>query len=298
MGDYVSGDWLGAITSIPFNVVASGQRQREIENAEEFQREQIQLQKDFAQNSIQWKIADARKAGINPYYALGAQGMSYTPLVDTTPSQSDLTYSMGQSVANSIQTAAGAMAEARALKVQEKLADSQVRSAELDNKLKELQILSQARELEQPSFDYSVANVADARGRRDFGFKNQALEELYSEADGYYGMLRQLMLSADMYHYADKYRQKYAPDWKLGYNEALGKPYLTQNEKDIGTQPILSQRFVRQVNHLLREGAKLGLDKTTTLIEVYNQSKKYGFKESFNDFVNALTGGRLRSQTK
>lgn len=288
MGEYVSGDWLGALTAIPFNVVASQQRQREIENAEAFQREQIDLQKQFAQNSIQWKVADAQKAGINPYYALGSPAMSYTPLVDTTPSMSDFTQSMGQSVANLGQSISGAMAQARALKVQERLADSQVKSSELDNKLKELEILSRARELEQPSFDYSVANVADARGRRDFGFKNQALEELYSEAEGYYGMLRQLMLSADMYHYAGAYQKKYAPDWKLGYNEAIGKPYLTQNDKDLGTQPILSQRFIRQVNYLLREGAKLGLDKTTTLLEVYNESKKFGYGKGFDIFVDSI----------
>lgn len=34
------------------------------------------LQRDFAQNAVQWKVQDALKAGIHPLYALGAPTMS------------------------------------------------------------------------------------------------------------------------------------------------------------------------------------------------------------------------------
>ena len=40
----------------------------------------IALQKEFAQSGIQWKVADARKAGIHPIYALGANTHSYSPV--------------------------------------------------------------------------------------------------------------------------------------------------------------------------------------------------------------------------
>lgn len=36
-------------------------------------------QREFAQNGIQWKVADAVKAGVNPIYALGAQTTSFSP---------------------------------------------------------------------------------------------------------------------------------------------------------------------------------------------------------------------------
>ncbi|UOF79225.1 minor capsid protein [Microviridae sp.] len=42
--------------------------------------ENIALQKKFAQNGIQWKVADAKKAGIHPLYALGAQTHSFAPV--------------------------------------------------------------------------------------------------------------------------------------------------------------------------------------------------------------------------
>lgn len=36
-------------------------------------------QKEFAQQGIKWRVNDARRAGIHPLYALGAQTSSYTP---------------------------------------------------------------------------------------------------------------------------------------------------------------------------------------------------------------------------
>lgn len=38
-----------------------------------------QLQMDTLQNQIQWRVADAKRAGIHPMAALGFTGMSYTP---------------------------------------------------------------------------------------------------------------------------------------------------------------------------------------------------------------------------
>lgn len=37
------------------------------------------MQKEFAQSGIQWKVEDAKKAGIHPLAALGAQTISYSP---------------------------------------------------------------------------------------------------------------------------------------------------------------------------------------------------------------------------
>lgn len=39
----------------------------------------LKYQKKFAQKGIQWKMKDAKKAGINPLAALGAQTMSFAP---------------------------------------------------------------------------------------------------------------------------------------------------------------------------------------------------------------------------
>lgn len=43
------------------------------------QKDNVKLQKEFAQSGIQWKVEDAKKAGIHPLYALGAQTNSFAP---------------------------------------------------------------------------------------------------------------------------------------------------------------------------------------------------------------------------
>lgn len=40
----------------------------------------INYQREFAQNAIQWRVADAKAAGIHPLYAIGAPQMSVSPM--------------------------------------------------------------------------------------------------------------------------------------------------------------------------------------------------------------------------
>ncbi len=48
-------------------------------NQNKLAQRQEDLQREFAQNSIQWRVNDAKKAGIHPVAALGSQGISYNP---------------------------------------------------------------------------------------------------------------------------------------------------------------------------------------------------------------------------
>lgn len=42
--------------------------------------EQLKFQREFAKSGIQWRVEDAKKAGLHPLYALGAQGLpQYSP---------------------------------------------------------------------------------------------------------------------------------------------------------------------------------------------------------------------------
>lgn len=50
--------------------------QRSAENAAA----QMKMQEEFAKNSVQWRVNDAKAAGIHPLYALGHQGVSYSPV--------------------------------------------------------------------------------------------------------------------------------------------------------------------------------------------------------------------------
>lgn len=55
--------------------------QEDANAAQQYQAERnMQLQKDFAQQGIRWKVDDARAAGVHPLYALGANTVSYSPV--------------------------------------------------------------------------------------------------------------------------------------------------------------------------------------------------------------------------
>lgn len=62
------------------------------------------LQREFAKQGIQWKVADAKKAGIHPLYALGAQTHSFTPTAVGDSMLPDAISRMGQSVGRAYET--------------------------------------------------------------------------------------------------------------------------------------------------------------------------------------------------
>lgn len=66
------GALIGAGTSILGGILGN-------KSANKAQKQEYQRQKEFAQNGIQWKVADAKKAGIAPLAALGGSSVSYSP---------------------------------------------------------------------------------------------------------------------------------------------------------------------------------------------------------------------------
>lgn len=55
------------------------------DSAEDNAARQAALQKQFAKEGIQWKVEDAKKAGVHPLYALGASTHSYSPVSISDP---------------------------------------------------------------------------------------------------------------------------------------------------------------------------------------------------------------------
>lgn len=65
-----------------------------------------QWQKDFAQNSIKWKVKDGQKVGLSPLASIGAQGTYYQPTgigVNTSGAAMDGIKSLGQQIAHKFQ---------------------------------------------------------------------------------------------------------------------------------------------------------------------------------------------------
>lgn len=71
-------------------------------SAEKANKENAANQKEFAQNSVQWRVADAQKAGVSPLFALGMSPMSYAPSSVGDTSMSSALSNMGQNIGRAV----------------------------------------------------------------------------------------------------------------------------------------------------------------------------------------------------
>lgn len=74
------GDLIKAGTSIFGGIMGSNSTASANRWAAHEARLNREMQYEFAQNGIQWRAEDARKAGIHPIYALGSAGASFSPV--------------------------------------------------------------------------------------------------------------------------------------------------------------------------------------------------------------------------
>lgn len=121
-----------------------------------------EAQKEFAQNSIQWRVQDAKNAGINPYAAIGGQTAGYTP--QDTSYQTN--YQAGVSRAmNDISEAMGQLnLAAVAEDVKGKKLDNDKKAVELVNKAFEANLGNTSATMKQPWFKTATNPVKEVDG--------------------------------------------------------------------------------------------------------------------------------------
>lgn len=112
--------------------------------ARDQQKRQEKLQREFAQNSIQWRAKDAERAGVSKLVGLGAPTMSYNPV------------STGDGGLAQAGQDFGRAAEAYATPVQKQgalsteLARTQLEGLKIDNDIKRAELLSKVTVRNQP----------------------------------------------------------------------------------------------------------------------------------------------------
>lgn len=108
------------------------------------------MQKQFAQEGIRWKVADAKEAGIHPLYALGANTVSFSPVSISGGSPSNWSETLG-SMGQDISRAVGATRTEgeRMSSAQEMLHRTQIEGAQLDNDIKKTELASRVQKLTQ-----------------------------------------------------------------------------------------------------------------------------------------------------
>lgn len=181
-------DWLPVIGDVVqgvFGMSAADQQARSISDTNDMQRQiardNIAMQKEFAQQGIKWKVEDAKNAGIHPLFGLGAQTHSFSPVsVGSTPDfgsadKMNVLGKMGQNISRSI--AATQNKQERELQALQ-LATAK---ADLDGKVIENQIrASQLQKLNQvgPSLPTVSDNFIPGQGQAKI--VEQPLRRTYS----------------------------------------------------------------------------------------------------------------------
>lgn len=140
--------WLPAIAA----GLGAGQAVGKQEEARDVRSSNENLQREFATMGIQWKVEDAKKAGIHPLAALGAQTHSYQPAT-VGDSGVDL-LEMGQNISRAVQAGT----------VPSQLEELSLERAGLENELLRTQI-QQARNPQLPSLGggYDVPGAGDVK---------------------------------------------------------------------------------------------------------------------------------------
>jgi len=107
---------------------------------------QMDMQKEFAQEGVQWKVADAKAAGVHPMAALGMQPFNYSPVMAGTPDFGAALGDMGANIDRAVMV--NKTAPQRASIAGTALA---LERGKLENDLLKLQKLKVARELSPPA---------------------------------------------------------------------------------------------------------------------------------------------------
>lgn len=72
------------------------------DKANDMARNQFAYQRELNKNQIQWRVADAVKAGIHPLYALGPTGASFSPVSGGTSDAGEYISRAGQDISRSV----------------------------------------------------------------------------------------------------------------------------------------------------------------------------------------------------
>lgn len=133
----------GAVISAAGSLLGGALSSRSASNTADDQmaltRDQMQLQREFAQQGIRWRVEDAKAAGIHPLYALGASIPSFSP-VSYIPG--DTGYGIGQGLSEAASHIGRSVDATRTPQeqVDSRLGELALTRAELENDLLRSQI--------------------------------------------------------------------------------------------------------------------------------------------------------------
>jgi hypothetical protein len=120
-------------------------------------REQLEYQKELHKNQIQWKVEDAKKAGLHPLAALGVSPSSFSPVSGASSGVNysgfngvgDMLSDLGQDIDRSILQAKTKEEQKDALRLQNQSIALDLRGKDLNNQILEAELASRRARLAQ-----------------------------------------------------------------------------------------------------------------------------------------------------
>lgn len=148
------GSVIGAAGGIASSILGGNSQKKANEQNLQLAREQIAYQKELHQNQIQWRVNDAKAAGLHPLAALGVSSMSYSPV---SGSAVGADYSgvgqslqqMGQDIDRARMAGLDREERKKALALQDTQTALALKNQELNNQILEQELLSRRVKLFQ-----------------------------------------------------------------------------------------------------------------------------------------------------
>jgi len=109
---------------------------------------QMAMQKEFAQNAIQWRARDAEKAGISKYFAMGAPTTSYSPVSTGDYGLADAASKLGSGIEG--QLGPQGTTTNKGVGINAEIAKAQLDGLRVDNDIKRAELASKLRLATQP----------------------------------------------------------------------------------------------------------------------------------------------------
>ena len=194
-------------------------------------REQLEYQKELHKNQIQWKVEDAKKAGLHPLAALGVSPSSFSPVSGASYGVNysglngigDTLSDMGQDIDRSILQAKTKEEQKDALRLQNQSIALDLRGKDLNNQILEAELASRRARLAQMMGPPTPASSGLSAAR--YAIPGQSESRFMDETIPKYGFVvddagrRTLVPGQD---YASLHEDKLGLEWKP-FIESFGR---------------------------------------------------------------------------
>lgn len=158
-----------------------------------FNREQFNYQKELMRNQLQWKVEDAKKAGLHPLAALGVSPSSFAPISGSSVGSDysglgDALRGMGQDIDRSILSAKTREEQKDALNLQNQSIVLDLRGKDLNNQILEAELASRRAQLAQMMGPPSPATAGLPAGK--YAIPGQVESKFLDKPINEHGFLR------------------------------------------------------------------------------------------------------------